>query len=257
MPDVDETPLLSWWAVRARGVVKAAPGACRRKALPTATPGSGCPCLGKELELSPLDPRSLIETFGVISIFVTLFAETGLLIGVVLPGDSLLLTAGLLSSRAGAGGLIQLSLPWTLLAAPVGTVLGAQVGYLIGRRATAILTAKARHARITAAMGRVSEMLDRYGHGRALVLARFVPVVRTMLGPVAGSAGIPVRTFILWQTIGGVLWAVSLVLTGYLLGDSVCNVDHYLLPAIGIVIALSLAPVLLEFLRVRRRPGAR
>jgi membrane-associated protein len=213
--------------------------------------------LGKELPLSPLDPRSLIETFGVVSIFVTLFAETGLLIGVVLPGDSLLLTAGLLSSRAGAGGLVQLSLAWALVAAAAGTVLGAQVGYLIGHRATAVLTAKAGHVRFTAATSRVSEMLDRYGHGRALVLARFVPVVRTMLGPGAGSAGIPVRTFVLWQAVGGILWASSLILAGYLLGDSVGNVDRYLLPMIGIVIALSLAPVLLEFLRVRRRRGAR
>ena len=200
-----------------------------------------------------LDARSLLTAFGVAGIFVVLFAETGLLVGFFLPGDSLLFTAGLLSSTAVAQ---PLPLPLVLVASVTGAVSGAQVGYLIGRRAGPALTDQARRPKVAAAMTRSRELLDRYGHGRAIVLARFVPVVRTVLNPVAGALGVPARVFALWQVVGGALWTVGLVFAGFLLGRSVPGIDQYLLPVIALIVVVSLAPLAVELIRARRRGPA-
>jgi membrane-associated protein len=197
-----------------------------------------------------LDARSVLAAFGVAGIFVVLFAETGLLIGFFLPGDSLLFTAGLLSSTAVAQ---PLPLPLVLVAAVAGALLGAQVGYLIGRRAGPALTDSARRPKVAEAMTRSRQLLDRYGHGRAIVLARFVPVVRTVLNPVAGALGVPARRFALWQVVGGLLWTVGLVVAGFLLGRSVPGIDQYLLPVIGLVVVVSLVPLGVELAKGRRR----
>ena len=101
-------------------------------------------------------------------------------------------------------------------------------------------------------MARSRHLLDRYGHGRAIVLARFVPVVRTVLNPVAGALGVPGRVFTLWQVIGGLVWTVGLVIAGYLLGGSVPGIDQYLLPVIGLIVVVSLLPLLVEVVRARR-----
>jgi membrane-associated protein len=197
-----------------------------------------------------LDARSLITAFGVAGIFVVLFAETGLLVGFFLPGDSLLFTAGLLSSTAVAQ---PLPLPLVLVAALAGALLGAQVGYLIGRRAGPALTDRARRPKVAEAMTRSRHLLDRYGHGRAIVLARFVPIVRTVLNPVAGALGVPARRFTLWQVVGGGLWTVGLVVAGFLLGRSVPGIDQYLLPVIGLIVVVSLVPLGVELVKARRR----
>lgn len=195
-----------------------------------------------------LDARSLLTAFGVVGVFVVLFAETGLLVGFFLPGDSLLFTAGLLSSTA-----VAQPLPLVLVAAAAGALSGAQVGYLIGRRAGPALTDQARRPKVAAAMTRSRHLLERYGYGRAIVLARFVPVVRTVLNPVAGALGVPARVFALWQLVGGLLWTVGLTLAGFLLGRSVPGIDQYLLPVIGLIVVVSLAPLAVELIRARRR----
>jgi membrane-associated protein len=197
-----------------------------------------------------LDARSVLTAFGVAGVFVVLFAETGLLVGFFLPGDSLLFTAGLLSSTAVAQ---PLPLPLVLVASVGGALLGAQVGYLIGRRAGPALTDAGRRPKISAAMSRSRHLLDRYGHGRAIVLARFVPVVRTVLNPVAGALGVPARVFTLWQIVGGVLWTCGLVIAGFLLGRSVPGIDQYLLPVIGLIVVVSLLPLAIELVRAKRR----
>jgi membrane-associated protein len=200
---------------------------------------------------NPLSATDLLTSFGTIGILVVLFAETGLLIGFFLPGDSLLFTAGLLCAT-GAGSL-HLSLPWVLLAAAAGALLGAQVGFWIGRRAGQALQARAQRPKIAAGMRRAEELFTRYGPAKAIVLARFIPVVRTVLNPVAGALHTPVRTFTFWQVLGGLVWTVGLVLAGYALGAFIPGVDQYLLPVIALVVIISLIPLALEILRERRR----
>jgi membrane-associated protein len=137
-----------------------------------------------------------------------------------------------------------------------GALLGAQVGYLIGRHAGPALTNNARRPKIAAAMTRSRHLLDRYGHGRAIALARFVPVVRTVLNPVAGALGVPALVFTLWQVVGGVLWTAGLVIAGFLLGRSVPDIDQYLLPVIGLIVVVSLLPLAVELVRSRRKRTA-
>jgi membrane-associated protein len=199
-----------------------------------------------------LDAGSLLSAFGALGIAVVLFAETGLLIGFFLPGDSLLFTAGLLCV-SGDHGSVHLSLPQVLIASVAGALLGAQTGYWIGRRGGRALLARTRSRKLTEGAARAEELLDRYGHAKAIVLARFVPVVRTVLNPLAGALNVPARVFTLWQALGGTLWTVGLVLGGYALGSSIPNVDRYLLPVIALIVIVSLIPLALEVRRSRSR----
>jgi membrane-associated protein len=200
-----------------------------------------------------LDPQSLLSQLGPWAVLLVMFAETGLLIGFFLPGDSLLFTAGLLTTTG-----IRLSLPLTLVFAAVGAVAGAQVGYLLGRRFGPSLLERPGRPRLALAAQRAREHLESYGVGRAVVLARFIPGVRTVMNPLAGALRIDGRRFTQWQLLGGVVWTVGLVLAGHLLGSQIPGVDQYLLPIIAIIVVVSLIPVGLEVLRQRResRPAA-
>ncbi|MFG2874188.1 DedA family protein [Streptomyces sp. NPDC048337] len=199
-----------------------------------------------------LDAGSLLSAFGALGVAVVLFAETGLLVGFFLPGDSLLFTAGLLCVP-GNTGPVHLSLPQVLCAAAAGALLGAQTGYLLGRRGGRTLLARSRSRKLHEGAAKAEELLDRYGHAKAIVLARFVPIVRTVLNPMAGALNVPARVFTLWQVTGGLVWTVGLVLAGYALGSSVPNVDRYLLPIVALVVLISLAPLAVEV--IRRRGG--
>lgn len=198
-----------------------------------------------------LDPHSLLSTFGPIGVGVVLFAETGLLIGFFLPGDSLLFTAGVLAA-APATASVHLPLGAVMLSAAIGACLGAQTGYWIGRRVGPPLFERSSRKRLRDGRDRAAAYLTRYGPGKAIVLARFVPIVRTVLNPLAGIAGVPQRTFTLWQVAGGLFWSVGVVIAGYELGSHISNVDHYLLPIIALIIAVSLTPIGLELIRGRR-----
>ena len=200
-----------------------------------------------------LDPHSLLSQLGPWAVLLVMFAETGLLIGFFLPGDSLLFTAGLLTTTG-----IHLSLPLTLVFAAVGAVSGAQVGYLIGRRFGPSLLERPSRPRLAQAAQRAREHLESYGVGRAVVLARFIPGVRTVMNPLAGALRIDARVFTQWQVLGGVVWTIGLVLAGHLLGAQIPGVDKYLLPIIAVIVVISLVPVGLEVLRQRRasRPPA-
>ncbi|MGW0996820.1 DedA family protein [Streptomyces sp. NPDC002523] len=207
--------------------------------------------LSSQLAVNLLDANSLLAAFGVIGVGVVLFAETGLLIGFFLPGDSLLFTAGLLCTGT-SDRSVHLSLGPLLVAAAVGAVAGSQVGFLIGRKAGGTLLARSRSARLHEGAQRAEELLERYGFAKAIVLARFVPVVRTVLNPMAGALGVPARTFTIWQVAGGLVWSLGLTLGGYALGSSIPNVDKYLLPVIALIVIVSLIPLAAEVLRSRR-----
>jgi membrane-associated protein len=202
--------------------------------------------------LDVLDPRSLLSGLGALGVFLVLFAETGLLVGFFLPGDSLLFTAGLLCSTA-AGATLHLSLPAVLVAAAAGALAGAQVGFWIGRRAGPPLLDRPDRPRVHEGALRARAALDRYGDAKAIVLARFIPVVRTVLNPLAGAVGVPVRTFTVWQVVGGLVWSIGVTVAGYALGSRIPNIDHYLLPIVAVIVVVSLIPVALELRRTRGR----
>ena len=202
------------------------------------------------LAVNLLNPTSLLNSLGVLAVLLVLFAETGLLIGFFLPGDSLLFTAGVLCATRSAAG-VHHNLAATLVAAAVGALAGAQVGYLIGAKGGRPLLERTRNARLRSAADRAETFLERYGVGKALVLARFVPLVRTVMNPLAGVTGVPAAQFTRWQIAGGLLWTLGVTLAGYGLGSSVSNIDRYLLPVIALVVLVSLIPVALELRRSR------
>ena len=197
-----------------------------------------------------LDPTHLLNSYGIWGIYAIIFAETGLLIGFFLPGDSLLVTAGLLASTHKAGS-VHLNLAALLVGCGVAAVLGAQTGFVIGRRVGPALFRRP-DSRIfkQSYVDRTHVTLERYGAAKAIVLARFIPIVRTFLNPVAGVGGIDAGLFTAANLIGGLLWTTAMLLLGYAVGSSVKGIDKYLVPAI---VVISLVPIGLEVLRHRRQ----
>jgi len=203
--------------------------------------------------MNPLDASSIITATGLIGIFVVLVAETGLLVGFFLPGDSLLFTAGLLAATQGPA---QLPLVPLLAVAAAGALIGAQVGFVIGRRLGTRLLARTTRPALHRGVARSKEAIDRYGPAKAIVLARFIPIVRTVMNPMAGVLKVPARTFTVAQVLGGVVWTTGIILAGYWLGNRIPGIDTYLLPIIAVIIAVSLIPVALEVRRMRRTARA-
>jgi membrane-associated protein len=197
--------------------------------------------------LGDLDPEHLLETFGTIGLFLIIFAESGLLIGVFLPGDSLLFTAGLLSSQDKLA-----PFPVILAGCFAAAVVGDQVGYAFGHKVGPALFKRPdsrffKQEYVEKAQGYFEE------HGsKTIVLARFIPVVRTFAPIVAGVGRMEYRTFFTYNILGGFLWAVGVTTLGFVLGESVPSIDKYLLPVIGVIILLSVAPVIWELRKARR-----
>src|SRR5690242_16906943 len=155
-----------------------------------------------QMALNPLSSTSLLASLGALGVFLALFAETGLLIGFFLPGDSLLFTAGLLCAGSSTS-KTHLSLPLVLLAAAGGALLGAQTGFIIGRRGGRPLLERGGNRFLSKGAERSQQLLSRYGYGKAIVLARFIPFVRTVLNPMVGALDVSARTFTIWQVAGG------------------------------------------------------
>ena len=199
------------------------------------------------------DVQGLIAWGGLTLICVIVFVETGLFVGFFLPGDSLLVTAGIF---AAAG---YLDLPWLLLLGSICAVAGDQVGYFIGRKAGQTLYSrpdsrffKRKH------LERAHAFYEKYG-AKTIVIARFVPIVRTFAPAVAGAAEMNYRRFVTFNICGGILWIFSTTLLGYSLGAVIPDIQRYIHWVIAVVIVLSILPAAVEILRARRhsaRDGA-
>lgn len=198
------------------------------------------------------EPRGLIEAFGIIGLFLIVFAESGLFFGFFLPGDSLLFVAGLLTSQ----GVLTLPLPLLLVGLFVAAVAGDQVGYSFGRitgpplfRRPDSRLFKRQH------LDRAKAYFEDHG-SKTIVIARFVPIVRTFAPIVAGAAHMPYRTFVVFNILGALLWAVGVTLLGYLVGETIPDAEKWLLPMVALIVFVSLIPVGLEWLGHRRRKRA-
>ena len=200
-----------------------------------------------------LDPRKLIDSFGLIGLGVIVFAESGLLIGFFLPGDSLLFTAGLLTATENAGRPIFDHPIWlVMLVCMVCAVVGDQVGYQFGKRVGPALFDRPRSRLFRPAhMVSAQQFFERHG-SRTIVLARFVPIVRTFAPIVAGVGQMPYRTFTMFNVVGGVLWGGGLTLLGWALGSRYKWMGDKIEVLAMIVVAVSLLPVAFEFIRHRR-----
>lgn len=198
-----------------------------------------------------LDPTHLINTYGMWGLFAIIFAESGLFFGFFLPGDSLLVTAGLLASTHKAGS-VHLNLAAVLIGCAIAAVAGDQVGYWFGDKVGPRLFTRPESRFFKPRyVEQAREYLDTRG-ARMIVLARFVPGVRTFTPIVAGASKMHYRLFVPYNVAGGVLWACGVTLAGFGLGNSVKNIDKYLLPVIAVVIVVSLIPIALEIRKARR-----
>lgn len=196
--------------------------------------------------LQYLDPIFLITTFGVLGVFTIVFAESGLFFGFFLPGDSLLFTVGLLASQ-GHFPIIFLWIGCTLCAIAgdsVGYAFGKKVGPKIFTREDSLFFHK-RHIEQTEAF------YKKYGK-KTIVLARFVPIVRTFAPILAGVGGMAYRIFLAYNIIGGLLWTTLLVFLGYTLGSAIPSIDRYLLPIVLAIILISFSPIIIEWVKSRR-----
>jgi membrane-associated protein len=205
--------------------------------------------------LNLLDPTSIVQTLGILGVTLTLFAETGLLVGVFLPGDSLLFVAGLAASVAATESFgFRLPLGILLAGSAVAAIVGAQVGYLIGHKYGRPLFARQGRFFNQGKVARAEALLERYGVGRGLGLARFIPFVRTVIPPMCGILGVPRRTYTLWNVVGGIVWTQTVILLGFFLGERIeGSVDRYILPIIGGIIIVSVFPIAIDALRHWRR----
>jgi len=203
------------------------------------------------------DAHSIVTDLGLLGILGILFAETGLLIGLAFPGDSLLFVAGVAASGTGAVLLNGNQLPVAplFIGAPIAAITGSFVGRWIGAKYGRKLFNRPDGKFFTQArVVQTEKWLDKYGIGKALVLARFIPFVRTLINPMVGIINVSNKTFIFWNILGAIIWTDTILLLGYLLGEKIKgSIDTYLLPIIGLIIFLSLLPIVFEVLRERKR----
>lgn len=199
-----------------------------------------------------LDPEKLINRFGVAGLFLIIFAESGLLIGFFLPGDSLLFTAGLLVATKVLDAPIALVLAGCFLAA----VLGDQVGYQFGKRVGPSLFDRPESRLFKPAhVTRAHTFFERHGP-KTIVLARFVPIVRTFAPIVAGVGTMRYRLFAAYNLIGGLLWAVGITTLGWALGKRYPWMGDKIEVLVVVIVAVSVLPIGVEFLRHRRQRGS-
>ncbi|MGW4380531.1 DedA family protein [Kitasatospora sp. NPDC004531] len=214
-----------------------------------------------QLAVNVLDAKSLVASVGAIGILAIIFAETGLLVGFFFPGDSLLILAGVAASSAAAkvfGEGAQMNIAVLLIGAPVCAIAGAQLGHLLGHKVGPKMFDKPNSKLLRREyVDKAEEYFDKFGPAKAVVMARFIPVVRTFLNPVAGTLKMPAKTFFVWNAVGGLLWTESMLLIGYFTGDQLAGViDKYLLPAMALIVLISISPIIVEVVRERKKKKA-
>ncbi len=195
------------------------------------------------------DLPALIEAVGYAGLFGIVFAESGLLIGFFLPGDSLLFTAGFLASQGFLN--IWVLIPLMFVAAVVGDSVGYSIGYRLGPR---IFKRKDSLIFHKDNLNYANRFFERHG-GKTIILARFMPIVRTFAPILAGVGRMRYRTFLFYNLIGALAWAVGVTILGYFLGRVVPNVDRYLIPIIVIILLTSIAPSVIHIARDKHARG--
>jgi membrane-associated protein len=190
--------------------------------------------------------KELIRSGGAPLVCTIVFVETGFFVGFFLPGDSLLVTAGIFS----AAGVIPLR--WLLLPVMGCAIVGDQIGYWIGRAAGPALYKREDSLFFRRShLQRAHDFYEKYG-GRAVIFARFMPIVRTFCPPVAGAAHMPYRRYLIFDICGGVFWVGAMILGGYSLGRTVPNIGQRIHYVIAAVVVVSVLPAVISIVRSRR-----
>ena len=193
--------------------------------------------------MSFLDPETIVQSGGILLVGAIVFAESGLLIGFFLPGDTLLFSAGFFASQD------KLSLGWLLFVVIIAAILGDNVGFTIGRRSGKKIFKKEDGVLFRKEyLQRAEEFYERHG-GKTITLARFVPIVRTFAPIVAGVGNMDRKKFISYNVIGALCWGGGVTLLGYYLGSRIPSIDRYLLPAVGLAMLATFGGPIIHILR--------
>lgn len=212
------------------------------------------------LALNPLSPESLLQSAGLWALWIVIFAETGLLIGFFLPGDTILFLAGV-GSSALATDVVGFKLPIVplLIVTPICAIAGAQTGHFLGRRYGPRMFNRP-NSRIFKRqyVDKTEEVFAKFGPAKAIVLARFIPIVRTFLNPVAGILHVPPGRFLIWNVVGGLIWCDGILIAGNVLAKQIHNhidpgkIDNYLLPVIVFIALIAAIPLFIDLIQKRR-----
>jgi membrane-associated protein len=214
-----------------------------------------------DLAINPLNAAELVAAFGTIGVLAIIFAETGLLVGFFFPGDSLLFLAGIAASPFANEILpgVQLELWHLLVGAPICAIAGAQLGHYLGARYGRRMFDRPNSRLFRQEyVDKAEYYFNKFGPAKAVILARFIPIVRTFLNPVAGVLEMPARTFLLWNVVGALLWTDGILLIGYAAARQITRfvpaekIDNYLLPVIVLIVLISAMPIFIEIYRTRR-----
>ncbi len=202
-----------------------------------------------------LDVTHIIQSGGLLLLGTFLFAEVGLFLGFFLPGDTLVIAAGVYAKQG------KLSIAGVLIVAAVAATAGDSMAYFIGRRLGPHVFRNPDSVIFRPDhVARAQQFYDKYGP-KTLLVAHFIPVVRTFTPLLAGVAHMPYRRFLVFDAIGDTFWAVTVGLLGYYVGSRIPNIDNYILAALGFVVLATLLPTLFQFgrihLRKRRRAAAK
>jgi membrane-associated protein len=190
--------------------------------------------------------KELIRSGGAPLVCTIVFIETGFFVGFFLPGDSLLVTAGIFAAAS------VIPLRWLLLPVMACAIAGDQIGYWIGRAAGPALYRREDSLFFRRShLQRAHDFYEKYG-GRAVIFARFVPIIRTFCPPVAGAARMPYARYLMFDIFGGVLWVGAMILGGYSLGRSVPNIGQRIHYVIAVIVLVSVLPVVISLVRARR-----
>lgn len=193
--------------------------------------------------MSYLDPLFLVNTLGLIGVVLIIFAESGLFFGFFLPGDSLLFTAGLLASQ----GLINISL--LLILGSIAAIAGDNVGYAFGKKVGPKIFSKEHSLFFNKKhIERSRSFFDKHGK-KAVILARFMPIIRTFTPILAGVGEMEYKTFLRYNIIGGLLWVLGITSAGYMLGKIIPDADRYILPIVIVIVVTSFIPGAIEFIK--------
>src|SRR3954470_8917291 len=194
-----------------------------------------------------INARELIQWGGTVGLTAIIFAETGLLFGFFLPGDSLLVTAGLLAATTGVFNVWLLGLLLT-----VASIVGNTAGYAIGKATGPRLFSRDNSLLFNKKhLYRAHEFYEKHG-GKTVIIARFMPIVRTFVPVVAGMGQMGSRRYTMFNVVGGVAWVWSMLFIGYFLGRYIPGVDQHIETVILIVIVVSLLPGIISWLKARR-----
>ena len=202
------------------------------------------------------DAHSVVSSLGLIGVLGIIFMETGLLIGLVFPGGEVVFLAGIAASGSGTAllGDAKLSAPLLFVLAPVAAIVGGEVGYWFGKKYGRKFFERPNTRFFNQKMVETTEKwLMKYGPRKALVFGRFVPFARTLINPVCGVTNLERKLFSTWNAIGAIIWTQVAIGIGYLLGDVIKgSVNKYLYPVVGIIVLVSLVPLLVGIYKERK-----